>query len=174
MAKLKLAAPWTTYYRQIQAMFKNDEQVRVIFDENEIKIKLYVDNSQKALALERLLPESVTFGNVTLNICVIPANIDDKVVEISSDIEAVKQALEGNEAVAQFYPIEGIFSNRMLYVAFKKEVVQFFNDDLSDIRGMCSTLYANIANELFGRINGVFFCTDSEAKNFGMPLGEWP
>lgn len=174
MAKFKLAAPWTTYYRQIQAMFKNDEQIRVIFDENEIEIKLYVDNSQKAAALERLLPESVTFGNVTLNICVIPANIDDKVAEISSGIEATKQALEGNEAVAQFYPIEGIFSNRMLYVAFKKEVVQFFNDDLSDIRGMCSTLYANIANELFGRINGVFFCTDSEAKNFGMPLGEWP
>ena len=174
MAKLKLAAPWTTYYREIQAMFKNDKDVRIIYDENEINIKLYVNNAQKAAALGMLLPESVTFGNVTLGICIIPPNGDNKVAEITSDIDAVKQALGGNEAVTQFYTIDGIFTNQMMYVVFKKEVVQFFNDDLSDIRGICSTLYANIANELFGRLNGVFFCTDSEAKNFGMPLGEWP
>jgi len=175
MAKLKLAAPWTTYYRQIQALFKHDKEVRVFFDEHDVALKLYVENAVKADALAQLLPETMTFGNVTLKIVVIPANTaTGDLPEMIDDIDKVRFALEGNEAVAQFYPIEGIFSNRMLYVAFKKEVVQFFNDDLSDIRGMCSTLYANIANEIFGRLNGVFFCTDSEAQNFGMPLGEWP
>lgn len=96
-------------------------------------------------------------------------------IEFEDSIEMIKAALDGNGAVAQFYPIEGIFINKLLYVAFQKEVVQFFNDDISDIRGMCSTLYANIANEIFGRLNGVLFCTDSTGeKRFGMPLGEWP
>ena len=177
MAKLKLAAPWTTYYRQVQAMFKHDKEVRVVYDENEVVIKLFVENAAKAEALTQLLPEVITFGNVSLMITVIPANIKEcqGTTKFENDTDLIQAALDGNGAVAQFYPIEYIFSNKMLYVAFKKEVVQFFNDDLSDIRGMCSTLYANIANELFGRLNGVFFCTDStEAKGFGMPLGEWP
>lgn len=179
MAKLKLSAPWTTYYRQIQALFKHDKEIRVIFDENERNIKLYVDNETKAAALTKLLPETVTFGNVSLNVTVIPSNMDaednKQEIEFKDDIDLVQAALDGNGAVAQFYPIEYVFSNRLLYVAFQKEVVQFFNDDLSDIRGMCSTLYANIANEIFGRLNGVLFCTDSTtAKGFAMPLGEWP
>lgn len=176
MSKLKLAAPWTTYYRQVQAMFKHDKEIRVVYDENEIVIKLFVDNPTKAEALTRLLPETMTFGNVSLKISVIPSNAESKKdVEFNDAIDLIQAALDGNGAVAQFYPIEYVFSNRMLYVVFQKEVVQFFNDDLSDIRGMCSTLYANIANELFGRLNGVHFCTDStEAKGFGMPLGEWP
>ena len=176
MAKLKLAAPWTTYYRQVQAMFKHDKEIRVVYDENEIVIKLFVDNPTKAEALTRLLPETMTFGNVSLKISVIPSNAESKKdVEFNDAIDLIQAALDGNGAVAQFYPIEYVFSNRMLYVVFQKEVVQFFNDDLSDVRGMCSTLYANIANELFGRLNGVYFCTDStEAKGFGMPLGDWP
>lgn len=179
MAKLKLSAPWTTYYRQVQAMFKHDKEIRVIYDENERNIKLYVDNETKAAALTKLLPETVTFGNVSLNVTVIPFNMaaegDKQEIKFKDDTELIQAALDGNGAVAQFYPIEYVFSNKLLYVAFQKEVVQFFNDDLSDIRGMCSTLYANIANEIFGRLNGVLFCTDSTtAKGFAMPLGEWP
>ncbi len=179
MAKLKLSAPWCTYYRQVQAMFKHDKEIRVMYDEDAREIKLYVDNETKAAALSQLLPDTMTFGNVSLNITIIPSNMDKatdiKSVVFKDAIDLIQAALDGNGAVAQFYPVERVFINRMLYVAFQKEVVQFFNDDLSDIRGMCSTLYANIANELFGRLNGVFFCTDStEAKGLGMPLGEWP
>jgi len=174
MAKLKLAAPWTIYYRQIQALFKEDPEVGVIFDEDAVALKIYVNNQTKAEAIAHLLPPVVTFGNVNLKIIVIPSNTDAKAVEFKNDIDIIRAALEGNGAVVKFYPIEYIFSNSMLYVAFKKEVVQFFNDDLSDIRGMCSTLYADIAKELFGTLKGVFFCTDSENAAFGMPLGEWP
>lgn len=177
MAKLKLAAPWTTYYRQIQAMFKHDKEIRVVFDENEVVLRIFVDNAIKAEALTQLLPDTMTFGNVSLKIAVIPSNAipQGPLPDLCCDIDYIRAALDGNGAVSQFYPIEYVFSNKILYVAFQKEVVQFFNDDLSDIRGMCSTLYANIANELFGRLNGVFFCTDSsDSKGFGIPLGEWP
>lgn len=173
---LKLAAPWTTYYRQVQSFFKNDPEVGVVFDEEDVELKIYVNNQIKAEALAHLLPESQTFGNVTLKVTVIPSNTDKKenLSALDTDIDIIRAALDGNGAVVNFYPIEYIFSNSMLYVSFKKEVVQFFNDDLSDIRGMCSTLYADIAKELFGTLKGVFFCTDSENIKFGMSLGEWP
>ena len=171
---LKLAAPWTTYYRQVQALFKKDPEVGVVFDEEDVELRLYVNNRIKADALTQLLPNTMVFGNVELKIAVIPANADEETVEFKNELDIVRRALEGNEAVAAFYPIEYVFSNAMLYVAFKREVVQFFNDDLGDIRGMCSTLYADIAKTLFGTLKGVFFCTDSENAKVGMPLGEWP
>lgn len=170
---LKLAAPWTTYYRLVQSFFKNDPEVGVVFDEEDVELKIYVNNQIKAEALAHLLPESQTFGNVVLKVTIIPS-MEGILPALDTDIDIIRAALDGNGAVVDFYPVEYIFSNSMLYVSFKKEVIQFFNDDLSDIRGMCSTLYANIAKELFGTLKGVFFCTDSENAKFGMPLGEWP
>lgn len=43
---------------------------------------------------------------------------------------------------------------------FKKEVVQYFTDNLGDYNGYRSTLYENIARDIFGDIVGVFFCTN--------------
>lgn len=59
---------------------------------------------------------------------------------------------------------EGIFSNPITYIVFKNKVVQFWNDDLSDIYGNRSTLYQDIAKEIFGESSGIFFCTDKEEK----------
>ena len=61
------------------------------------------------------------------------------------------------------------------YAVFQSKVVQFFNDDMSDINGNCTTLYQEIAKDVFsGRAEGVFFCTAAEGKNLQKPLGEWP
>jgi len=60
-------------------------------------------------------------------------------------------------------------------VVFKNCVVQFFNDNLNDAHGVISTLYQNIAAEIFEDANlpGVHYCTDVERK-LGKPLGDWP
>jgi hypothetical protein len=54
--------------------------------------------------------------------------------------------------------------------------VQFAADNLNDCHGIISTLYQNIAEELLtGEATmGVFYNTDVERANLGMPLGEWP
>lgn len=64
------------------------------------------------------------------------------------------------------------------YVVFKNCVVQFFNDNLNDPHGIVSTLYQDIAAEIFADMpfpqdGGICFCTDTEHK-LGAPLGEWP
>lgn len=176
MAKVKLSAPWTTCYRQFQAFFKNDPSVKIVYNEDGPEIKLYVEDSAKAQALADLFNTSRTFGNVTLRITVVPANgtLRDCFADIP-DSDLLKTALKGNTAVVSIQDVPQAFlSNPLCYVVFKKEVVQFFNDNLSDIHGLTSTLYQDLANEIFPRHSGVFFCTDNGQGNLGMPLGEWP
>ena len=56
MKNLKLSAPWVLFYREIEAMFGADPDVRVAYDEEENIVRLYVDGEEKAEAIEKLLP----------------------------------------------------------------------------------------------------------------------
>ena len=176
MAKLKLSAPWIIFYREIEAMFQGDPEVRVVFDEDNLTVKLYVDDGEKALALDTLLPPAKKFGRTTLKINVIPAN--DYFVDVKGNM--FEAALEGNTALSFIRTISGIMSNPITYVVFKKAVVQYYTDDLGDYFGIHSTLFQDVAKDVFGDPDGVFFCTDTADNNMfngeriGAPLGEWP
>ena len=176
MAKITLAAPWTIYYRQIQALFKEDEGIKVLFNEDTGAINIYVEDTVKANALATLLPITKTFGNVTININVIPGNVTTTSSTNDQTVSArIKQVFEGNKAVSYIKNISGVFTNDLVYIVFVKEVVQFFNDNLNDIHGLCSTLYQNLAEEVFEDHPGVCFCTDVDNNmSIGCPLGEWP
>lgn len=158
MARVKLLAPWDEFYNEVNELFKYDEEVRVVFYEDKKTIKLFVDNPAKAEALQKLLPQKREWGNVTLLIEVIPSNKEKK-TELTRSIWSV--VFEGNTAVSFIYTIDGIFNNPLTYVVFVNEVVQYFNDDLGDINGNCSTLYQEIAKDVFGYVDGTFFCTDT-------------
>ena len=155
MNKPKLAAPWISFYREIEAMFKEDEQVHPVYDEENNVVKLYVENQEKAEALEKILPDHRTFGNVTVTITVIPAN---KLTEVRDTW--FRKAFEGNPAVSYITTITDVFNNPITYVVFKNKVVQYYNDDLGDVHGNRSTLYQEIAKEIFEDHEGIFFCTD--------------
>ena len=60
--------------------------------------------------------------------------------------------------------IDTIIMGKITYVVFVNEVVQYFNDNLYDINGVCSTLYQEIAKEVFKESNSVHFCTDVADK----------
>ena len=171
MARLKLSSPWVLFYREIEAMFKEDPGVRVIYDEESNIVKLYVDGDEKANALAELLPTEKEFGNVTLRIEVIPSNC------LGVSAVSFEKAFEGNAALSYIKTVKGIFSNNITYIVFKNKVVQYFDDSLSDVNGLCSTLYQEIAKDIFGCRDGIFFCTDvavGEFDSLGKPLGEWP
>ena len=89
--------------------------------------------------------------------------------------EIFNVAFKNNPIYAYSVTIEGLFSNPITYVVFKNRVVQFFADNLSDPHGNISTLYQDIADEIFKEadVRGVSYCTDIEEK-VGKPLGEWP
>lgn len=162
MATLNLIAPWVEHYRKINAFFKRDPEVNVIYDDKDRTIKLYVANANKAAALENLLIDELTFGAVTLSIEVIPPNESDKVT-IPRNIFSV--AFEENPIITDIITVSGVMTNSITYVVFAKEVVQYFNDDLSDYAGNRSTLYEILAKEIFRKMDGIYYCTNVSIYN---------
>ena len=72
------------------------------------------------------------------------------------------EAFEGNDAFVFARKISLFHSNPTYYVVFKPDVVQFYTDNLGDWNGFRSTLYENIAREIFKDIPGVFYGTDKK------------
>lgn len=172
--RLKLSPPWITYVSEVNALFQNDPDVNVVYDNDNLEVKLYVEKPYKAMAIDALLPDEVEFGNITLCVTVIPANGDMPTVPEGTDNEALfNEAFDGNPVYAFCKVVTGMFAFNTTYVVFKNRVVQFFNDNLNDIYGNVSTLYQEIASDVFKDITGVNYCTDIEER-VGMPLGEWP
>ena len=57
----------------------------------------------------------------------------------------------------------------MSHVVFENRVVQYFNDCLNDPYGLESTLFEDIARDVFIETNGVYFNTEA-AEDFEI----WP
>jgi len=155
--KVNLAPPWITYFKEIEALFAQDPDVRVEFDEEGYGVTLYVEGHDKADAIDQLLPDEMEFGNIKMKITVVPAN---KLEMDKADLLNI--AFAGNPALAYAKRVEGIFTNPICYAVMQKKVVQFYNDDLHDINGNMNTLYQDIAKDVIGEDGGVCFCTNNE------------
>ena len=177
--RLKISPPWITYVNKLQAIFDEDPQIAFNTDlgNGTYEVTLATNNPEKAAALRWLLPEKKEFGNITLNIDIDPS---DKVINkaFGSAKELFETAFYKNPVLATVITPEGYNWVPFTYVVFKNCVVQFFNDNLNDPHGIISTLYQDIAHEIFADMSfpqdgGICYCTDVEHK-LGAPLREWP
>ena len=171
MAKLQLVSPWVNYYHKLNAFFRGDHDVTVVYDEQETEVKIYVIGNEKASSLEELLLSSRELGTVTLKITVIPVNYTSSTINspygrgwtvwrnMNDTQKLFMTALRDNPAFS-FTDRVCLQTNEITYIVFKNEVVQYCNDDIGDYYGQCSTLYQHIAAEIFNPINGVRYCTD--------------
>lgn len=177
--RLKISPPWITYVNMLQAIF--DEDPQIAFNTNlgngTYEVTLATNNSEKAAALRWLLPEEKTFGNITLTIGI---DSGDKVINkaFGTAKELFETAFYKNPVLAYVVVPDTSLWVPFTYVVFKNCVVQFFNDNLNDPHGVISTLYQDIASEIFADMSfpqdgGICYCTDVEHK-LGAPLGEWP
>ena len=136
-------------------------------------------NSDKATAIQKLLPTEKKYGNITLKITV-EGKFSNKAFTTAKEL--FEAAFEKNPvfAYAVAPAAEGYWYPNITYVVFKNCVVQFFNDNLNDCHGLLSTLYETIADEVFNEFVSDFtggtvcFNTDVEVGKLGKPLGEWP
>ena len=176
-ARLKILAPWTIYIKKVQALFDGDPQIacNVDYSGKSPSIVLSCNNGDKVTALQMILPNEVNYGGVTLKIEVdgTPSNR-----AFCTKKELFETAFEKNPAFSTaISPVEvGYNWFDVTYVIFKNCVVQFFADNLNDAHGVISTLYQDIAAEILtgDGAQGVYFNTDVERGQVGMPLGEWP
>ena len=161
----QLSTPWVTMYRKFEAMFGGDPDIKLEYvagDGEDPIIKMFVDGQDKAEAIQQIVPLSYNFGGVQLKVEVIPDNKKES-------MEAVfRTAFEGNPAFSYAVTAEGIFTNPITYVVFKNKVVQYWNDDLSDVNGNETTLFETIAPSLFEPVEGVCYCTDTP-ENLAAP-----
>jgi len=175
--RLKILPPWSIYIKKIEALFDGDPLIACNVDYSGAapSIVLSCNNGDKVAALQKILPDEITFGNIALKVAVdgIPSNIAFK-----SKVELFDTAFKGNPVYA--YSIcpaeEGYQWFATTYVVFKNHVVQVFADNLNDCHGVISCLYQDIADEILTGegAQGVFFNTDVEQGALGKPLGEWP
>lgn len=179
--RLRISSPWVTYVNKLKVLFGQDPNITIEYDNVAPSVTLRVSSATKYDVLNLVLPNTKTFGNITLKINVVPANgvnthYGADVTKLTNK-QKVDILFDGNPAFAFSHEVTGALSNTLVYVAFKNKVVQFFNDNLSDVHGNISTLYQDIAEDLIGEeTSGLFnvcFCTDVE-ENIGKPTGQWP
>jgi len=163
MLNLKLEAPWYTYQKKVKALFEQDPDI-IVGDVNELTdgktnyaFDIEVRNHEKFVALDRVMPEVVEFGNVTLGITLY----DEENSVITEDgIEIFTTIFKGNPLVEDIKDVVDFTGTRHGFVCFKPQVVQFFDDDISDFNGNWSGLAQDIAREIFGDgLRSVHFCT---------------
>jgi len=173
--RLKILPPWTITMRKLEALFDGDPLIAFNCDYSEPAVVISCNNGDKVAALQQILPEVIEFGNVAMKV-IIDGTPSNRV--FTSKVELFDTAFKGNPAYA--YAVcpaeEGYQWIGTTYVVFKNCVVQFAADNLNDCHGIISTLYQDIADQLLTgpATEGVFYNTDVERANLGMPLGEWP
>lgn len=150
-----LASPWVIFARELTVLFDKDPEIEVVYkEEDDPEVILYVESEEKAEALAEILPPLKTFGNVVLPITVVPANSFDQ-----TKMSIFETAFKGNPAVSYTENVNA-FGNELGFIVFKPEVVQYPADDIGDINGIESTLYEEIARDVFEDTENVYFCTD--------------
>ena len=177
--RFKLAPPWVIFVNEIKALFERDPEIGITYDNDECTVKLHVENHEKAEAIAWMLPVEKEFGNVTLKINVIPANANLSTERTDytkmSCGEIFDIMFKGNPAYKYSRTIDGILSNRLTYVVMERRVVSYFSDNLNDLFGNITTLYQEIAHDVFNgdNLRGVFFCTEPSGELVETGL-HWP
>ena len=156
-----ISSPWVTFANKMKALFENDDDIIVNDIEDNsgtLVLMIEVKKHSKFKALYQLLPETVKFGNITLFI-----EVYDKADNVEHDYFSLFNTLfAGNGSVTNVLGAKDHTGAEHVFVMFKPEVKQFFNDDMFDLNSLWSGLNQDIAKEVFEEAAsaGVHFCTD--------------
>ena len=159
--KIKLSPPWITYYHKVQALFEKDDSVIVDFDKDKCYLNIVVkEDIEKGEAIRALLPFEKNFGNNIMKINVMTTK-DEKSIPTAA---LFANAFKDNPIVEDIIYASDIFRDNQTYIMFQNKVVQFFNDNINDYNGMCSTLYQNIAKDVFKDFVDAHYCTSTNVN----------
>lgn len=149
----KLSPPWWTVYNKIKAMFEADPDLTVQpMSGGDTSYTIYLDtpDATKAIALEKILKTEYNFGNIRLKVIVRVTNTNSKTVTPAESVyDNYLDALATTPAVVDIRHVVDMLGTKWVVIDFKKEVVQFWNDDLTDYYGNWNGLYTDIATDIF-------------------------
>lgn len=154
-----LSTPWAEYSRKVTALFDNDPDIIDITmnsdDGKTYDLAIKVSGARKARAIAQILPRDVNFSGVKVITRVLCE--EDKNPDIA---QTFRDAFDGNSAVKKIATLNDPAGDPVTYISFAPQVVQFFDDNLGSLYGLKSTIYEDIAKEIFYDIDGVFYCTE--------------
>ena len=138
---INLASPWIRYAQRVEALFWQDEDVTVAYDDTDTSLNVYVDGSDKAEAIAALLPGKKEYGNVTLTVNVVPSNDEP------TEADLFRRAFAGNAALVDV--AEGFGpAGDITYALFAPETVQLKEDDVSQFYGLTTLTLAQLAESV--------------------------
>ncbi len=141
-----ISSPWMTYYKKLVALFNDDPELEVKWNEDAKSIIIESTNTFKIMALEKLLDPTITFGNVTITVkCLVKDGSEESVAAI------FRTAFAGNPHISEVIEQETMGCIDQTFVLFKPEVIQFFNDDLTDYYGNWNGLSEDIMREVINK-----------------------
>ncbi|WP_370872872.1 hypothetical protein [Croceifilum oryzae] len=154
---VELSPPWVTYFNEIKYSVGADPGVTVgpLIPVGDVYLIIVtVSGNEKAKAIATLLNPTITFGNVEAFVVVI--NTDgEQVFPLPCPLNAflvasiVQTALTGNEFF-QKVVVQPQLPNQpnAVYPVFKPEVIQFFNDDISNLCNNFTGVAANVFQDV--------------------------
>ena len=161
---LKLEAPWESHKKMLHAMFDRDPDIEVgevgtsKNPDFQYFVPIEVRNHDKFVALTKVLKTSLIFGNVKMEIVLY--DVENEFVNPYAQI--YQTLFEGNSIVKDIQTASDITGTPIVYVRFQPEVIQYFDDNMSDFSGNRSCLAQDIANEIFDNNQwSLHFCTAS-------------
>lgn len=156
MAEVKMQSPWVVYGKKVAALFECDPDVSVmVIDDDRPILKVLVHGDDKAESISAILPDEMTFGNVTLEIEVIP----DNEMELTY-IDHLRRAFAGNPALVDVVEAPVVPGGpSMAYALFAPEVVQIECDNAASPYGILTTTYEDVAREVLN-VDGVMVASE--------------
>lgn len=149
---ISLSPPWIGYTSMLEELFGYDPEITIVNNPSSEapEVTLLVNNQVKADAIAKLLPIEKNFGGVVLKIFVKPANSEETPADV------LRKAFQGNPVLHDVVTFPNPQGVPMTYVEFVKDVVQYWDDRLDDPNGYHSTLYEDIAREVFEDVDVCF------------------
>lgn len=169
IVKVALQSPWVTIYNKCKAMFEKDNELIIGSLQEPVdglaSFEIVSSNAEKIIALQSLINTSFFLGNIKLVIKLGVINgdskeyLEKKAVNDKIDVDTIETAFDGNDVLDNVREVKFPGGYPAIYVLFAKEVVQFYNDDITDLYGNFNGLYEDIARDIFLPLEGVFYCT---------------
>ena len=166
---VRLSPPWYGWANEVKAIFENDQDITVAdLEETDGKggyvLTIDATTEEKADALRVMLPIIKNFGNINVDIEITMNGTPiDYVAERSSipeTIDWINQLFDGSGDVvdAQCYEL---FGGYVGFVVCPARIIQFYNDDITDVNGNTTMLFADAARDVLEVPAGVNFCTEA-------------
>lgn len=141
---MNLSAPWYTYAKKVKAFFAYDNEITVgdleKLEDGNYLLPITVKYSTKAYALEKLIRPDTAFGDTHVFTTVVLEGVE-------GPEEIFKAAFKGHLAVADV-GTKATPGGNATYLRFKAEIIQFFDDDLSDYSGNYTELIHKVAADI--------------------------